>query len=88
MSKPNKDEVVVPFKLGDRVRIKHYHGGIGRIAEFRGPLGPGGALIYRVLVQRKPTLAYIELLGDQIEIVTVENKVKRSKIVTKAPKGD
>ena len=33
------------WKLGDRVKIRHYRGNPGRIVELRGPLGPGGAHI-------------------------------------------
>ena len=32
----------IPFKVGDRVRIRYYDGGPGRIVEIRGPLAPGG----------------------------------------------
>ena len=40
-----------------------------RIAEYRGPLGPKGARVYRVLVQKKPRRVYIEVLEDQLEVV-------------------
>lgn len=69
MVKREQPEAVVSFRIGDRVRIKNYAGKLGRITEFRGPLGPGGAPVYRVLVQKKPTISYIELLGDQLEYV-------------------
>jgi hypothetical protein len=61
------DRAFAPLNLGDQVKIKHYGGKFGRIVELRGPLGPGGASVYRVMVQRKPTASYIELLGNQIE---------------------
>jgi len=35
------------FQVGDRVKIR-YSDWRARIIEFRGPLGPGGALVYRV----------------------------------------
>lgn len=73
--KPSIDSL----KLGDRVKIKDFAGQIGRIAELRGPLGPGGASVYRVLVQRKPTVCYIELLGDQLEIVPASGRVRPSR---------
>jgi hypothetical protein len=57
------------LKLGDVVRIQHYGGQKGRIVEFRGALGPGGANIYRVCIPRKPTPTYIELREDQLELV-------------------
>lgn len=39
-----------------------------RIAEYRGPLGPGGARIYRVMVTRKPLL-YTEVREDQLRVL-------------------
>jgi len=39
------------------------------IAEYRGPFGPKGAHVYRVLVQKKPRRMYIEVLENQIEVV-------------------
>ncbi len=62
-----KKKVVPQFKLGDYVRIILSGYPRARIVELRGPLGPGGAEIYRVRVYgtRKPI--YIELGGDQLE---------------------
>ncbi len=34
-------------KVGDRVLILHYGGQKGRIIEYRGPLAPGGAHVYK-----------------------------------------
>ncbi len=58
-----------PLKDGTFVRILNsgYHR--ARIAEYRGPLGPKGARIYRVLVQRKPRRVYIEVREDQLEVL-------------------
>jgi hypothetical protein len=56
------------FNLGDRVKIRHSLGRKGRIVELRGPLGPGGAQVYRVLIQRKPK-KYIEVLEDQLVLL-------------------
>jgi hypothetical protein len=58
-----------PLKAGTVVRIRDsgYHR--ARIAEFLGPLGPKGARVYRVLVQRKPRRVYIEVLEDQLEVL-------------------
>lgn len=89
MPKRKPAEEVAPLKIGDRVKIRHYAGKVGRIVELRGPLGPGGASIYRVLVQRKPSVAYIELQGDQLEIAPVlgtVQRVKRHKTVPKESK--
>jgi hypothetical protein len=61
----NKKAVSVPtFSLGDRVEIIHF--ARGTIAELRGPLGPDGAQVYRVLYRRKPKAGYIEVLGSQL----------------------
>ncbi len=56
------------FKLGDRVRIRH-SSLRGRIVECRGPLGPGGAQIYRVRTRGKPSPAYIEVREDQLRLI-------------------
>ena len=66
MATPNLME---PLKAGTVVRIRNsgYHR--AKIAEFRGPLGPKGARVYRVLVQRKPRRVYIEVLEDQLEVL-------------------
>ncbi|AWM38673.1 hypothetical protein GobsT_31390 [Gemmata obscuriglobus] len=56
--------------LGDRVKIRYSAGMKGRIVELRGPLGPGGAQIYRVRVGRKPNPAYVEVREDQLEVLT------------------
>jgi hypothetical protein len=60
------------LKLGDRVRILHSTNQQGRIVELCGPLGPNGAQIYRVRVQRKPKPAYIELREDQLVLIPPE----------------
>lgn len=67
MAKNMQVELSASFHLGDRVRIKDLAGQVGRIAELRGPLGPGGASVYRVKVQKKPRASYIEVLGNQLE---------------------
>jgi len=66
MTTPNLTE---PLKAGTVVKIRDsgYHR--AKIAEFRGPLGPKGARVYRVLVQRKPRRVYIEVLEDQLEVL-------------------
>jgi hypothetical protein len=57
------------FKLGDRVRIRLSGGQRGRIVELRGPLGPGGAQIYRVRIPRDPKPGYIEVREDQLVLI-------------------
>jgi hypothetical protein len=54
------------FQVGDRVKILRSDNWTARIVEFRGPLGPGGTLIYRVRVPHKPKPIYIELREDQL----------------------
>ena len=39
------------------------------VAEYRGPLGPKGARVYRVLVQKKLRRADIEVREDQLEVL-------------------
>ncbi len=62
------------FKVGDRVRILHAHWDPGPIVELRGPLGPGGAQVYRVRLRGKPRPAYIEVREDQLVLVPKEDK--------------
>ena len=87
MAEKKQPNVFVSFKLGDNVRIKNYAGKIGRIVEYRGPLGPGGAPVYRVQVERKPNISYIELLGNQIEVgpLLTSNRPVRSAGRAKTP---
>ena len=90
MPEPKQGNEVLPFDIGDRVKIKHYQGGIARIVEFRGPLGPGGALIFRVRVPLKPTAVYIEVRADQLEPappIGTTNGVKGRKVEPKSPKA-
>jgi hypothetical protein len=58
-----------PLKDGTVVKIcdSGYHRAV--VAEYRGPLGPKGARVYRVLVQKKPRRMYIEILEDQLEVL-------------------
>jgi hypothetical protein len=66
---PTQKKLVKNLVLGDRVKIRHSAGMKGRIVELRGPLGPGGAQIYRVQVRKKPRATYIEVRGDQLEVL-------------------
>ena len=61
--------LTVPYSVGTVVKIRNSGFDRARIAEFRGPLGPGGAHVYRVLVQTKPRRMYIEVLEDQLEVL-------------------
>ncbi len=55
------------FKRGDRVKIRHTTGIYGRVVELRGPLGPKGVQVYRVLLRKKPKPSYVEVREDQLE---------------------
>ena len=61
-----------PLKTGDLVKIRHSGFERARIVELRGPLGPGGAQVYRVRVRAKPKPIYIEVLGDQLILLSPE----------------
>jgi hypothetical protein len=65
-----KPKPVPLLKLGDRVRIRLSRGLKGRIVELRGPLGPGGAQIYRVRIPRKPKPQYIEVRENQLQPIS------------------
>jgi hypothetical protein len=67
--KMTAQNLIEPLKVGTVVKIRDsgYHR--AKIAEFLGPLGPKGARVYRVLVQRKPRRTYIEVLEDQLEVL-------------------
>ena len=56
------------LRVGDYVSIPRTTYPPGRIVESRGPLGPGGAQIYRVRIPERPKPIYIELREDQLEL--------------------
>jgi hypothetical protein len=58
-----------PLRVGTIVKIRNSGYGRAEIAEYRGPLGPKGARVYRVLVQKKPRRVYIEVREDQVEVL-------------------
>jgi hypothetical protein len=67
--KMTAQNLIEPLKVGTVVKIRNsgYHR--AKIAEFLGPLGPKGARVYRVLVQKKPRRVYIEVREDQLEVL-------------------
>lgn len=69
MAKTTRVQAAASFHLGDRVRVKGLAGQVGRITELRGPLGPGGAAVYRVKLNKKPRVTCIEVLGNQLELL-------------------
>lgn len=56
--------------IPDGTLVEVLNSGIKRakIAEFRGPLGPNGIRIYRLLVRRKPRM-YMEVREDQLKVL-------------------
>jgi hypothetical protein len=71
-----------PLRVGDLVKILHPTNLRGRIVEERGPLGPGGMLIYRVRIPRKPKPTYIELRADQLVSIPTPSKLQPSPLLT------
>jgi hypothetical protein len=63
------DNLGEPLKVGTVVKILNSGYDRAQIAEYRGPLGPKGARIYCVLLEKKPRLVYTEVREDQLEIV-------------------
>jgi hypothetical protein len=62
--------LVEPIKDGTVVKILNSGYERAEVAEYRGPLGPKGARVYRVLVEKKPRRVYIEVLEDQLEVLS------------------
>jgi hypothetical protein len=58
-----------PIKVGTVVKILNSGYVRAKIAEYRGPLGPDGARVYRVLVQKRPRRVYIEVREDQLQVM-------------------
>jgi hypothetical protein len=72
--KATKPKAVHVFAVGDRVEILHF--GKGKVVELRGPLGPDGSEVYRIMYQRKPSPRYIEVWAEQIRPLKVEKPRK------------
>ena len=62
-------DLIEPLKAGTVVKILNSGYSRAWIAEYRGPFGPKGARIYRVLVEKKPRRVYIEVREDQLEVL-------------------
>lgn len=62
-----------PLQVGSVVKILNTGYRKGKIVEYRGPLGPGGARIYRVCVRSKPKPAYIEVREDQLAVISTDS---------------
>jgi hypothetical protein len=62
--------LVEPIKDGTVVKILNSGYERAEVAEYRGPLGPKGARVYRVVVEKKPRRVDIEVLEDQLEVLS------------------
>jgi hypothetical protein len=62
----DRKTTVPQFKAGEIVRIRYSGVKRAKIVELRGPLGPGGTQVYRVIVRRKPKPIYVEVTEDQM----------------------
>ena len=63
------ENLVEPLKSGTAVKILNSGYSRAWVAEYRGPLGPKGARVYRILVEKKPRRVYIEVLEAQLEVL-------------------
>ena len=61
-----------PIPDGTAVRVLLSGFKPARVTEYRGPLGPNGSRVYRVLVVKKPKM-YAEFREDQLEILGEES---------------
>jgi hypothetical protein len=62
-------DLIEPLRDGTVVKILNSGYDRAEVAGYRGPLGPRGARVYRVLVQKKPRRVYIEVREDQLEVL-------------------
>ncbi len=67
----DEKKATVTFKLGDWVKLRHSDW-TARIVELRGPLGPGGAQIYRIRVRGTAKPVYVEVREDQLIPIPAE----------------
>ena len=63
------NDTTEPLSVGTWVSVRNTGFRRAKIVEYRGPLGPGGARIYRVRVGRKPTANYAEFREDQLTVI-------------------
>jgi hypothetical protein len=69
-----------PVQVGDMVRIRSgdQYPITGRVLLIREPIAPGYDRIIRVRMRGKPIPAYVEVLDDQVELVTTNGSGKTS----------
>ncbi len=65
-----------PLKEGQAVKVLNSSYAKAIIAEYRGPLGPKGARIYRIMVGRRPP-QYMEVREDQLEVIETRDVQSR-----------
>jgi hypothetical protein len=75
------------FQVGERVKIRYSVDPWARIVEFRGALGPGGTLVYRLRIPRKPKAVYIEVREDQLVPLPPLPALKPIPVARKAGRG-
>lgn len=63
---PKAPDILAP---GTRVKIRHFFGHKGKVVEWRGPLGVGGAQVYGVKYGPKGRRGYIEVRRDQLIVL-------------------
>jgi hypothetical protein len=77
-----------PFKVGDRVKIRHWPDLRARIVEERGALGPGGMLVYRIRIPGKPKASYVEVCEDQLIAIPPAPEVKPTRSARRRAGGE
>jgi hypothetical protein len=60
-------------KLGDYVQVRYWPKMQAQVVEERGPLGPKGALMFRIRVEQDPEPSFIDVREDQIEVIPAES---------------
>ena len=72
-AKTTKAKSAIPkLQLGQVVEFVDSPEWRGQIVELRGPLGPGGAQIYRVRYGPKRARRFVEVREDQLEPISSE----------------
>jgi hypothetical protein len=74
------DQQPAAIKLGDHVKLLGSGGLTGRVIEFRGPLGPKGAEVYRIRFRGRPKPAYVEVLAHQIEVLPAKENLAENAV--------
>lgn len=63
---PNAPDIL---HIGTRVTFRYTPGRIGRVVEWRGPLGVGGRQIYRIRYGRKGARGYTEVPREHLIVL-------------------